>query len=100
VNGTEIEEASIISSEMTADPEAGVELTAEIDLGEATPDRVTVIGLFYDKQGRFRGTVRGVETNPSGIVAVSPGSISIRTPPDIDSEQVTSHEVVVFDGFV
>jgi len=100
VNGREMEDISIVSSEMTAEPESGVDLAAEIDLKGATPDRVTVIGLFYDSEGRFRGTVRDVDTNPIDTVASSAGSIGIRTPPDLEDEQIGSHELVVLDGFV
>jgi len=100
VNGTEIAEATIISSEMTADPESGVDLAAEVDLGGANPDRVTVVGLFYDAQGRFRGALRDVDTNPTDTVAVSTGSITIRTPPNLEDQQVESHELVVLDGYI
>lgn len=100
VGGAEIEEISLVSSEVSADPEAGVELAAEIDLQGATPDRVTVFGLFYDDQGRFRGTVRGVDTNPAETVAVSPATITIRTPPNLEGKQVTSYEVLAFEGLV
>lgn len=100
VNGTEIREATVISSEMTADPEGGVDLAAEVDLGGANPDRVTVVGLFYDAQGMFRGALRDVDTNPTDTVAVSTASITIRTPPNLEGQQVESHELVVLDGYI
>jgi hypothetical protein len=100
VNGSEISEASVISSNMTAEAEGGVDLSAEIDLNDATPDRVTVVGLFFDAQGRFRGTVRDVEPNPADTVVVSAGSIGIRTPPNLVDQQVESHELVVLDSSI
>ncbi|WP_139246237.1 hypothetical protein [Natrinema hispanicum] len=100
VDGRVIEDATVISSDMTVDPEGGVDLAVEVDLNGIEPNAVTVIGLFYDDQGRFRGTVSDVDTNPSETVAVSAGTISIRTPPNLETQQVTSHDVVVLDGGV
>jgi hypothetical protein len=97
VNGAEIEEATVVSSEMTVSAESGVDLAAEIDFNGVTPDRVTVIGLFYDAEGRLRGTVRHVATNPAETVAVSAESL-IRTPPNLNDQQATSHELVVLEG--
>lgn len=100
INPTPIESASIESTTLDATPEGGVDFAAEVDLGGATPERVTVLGLFYDDDGRFRGTIRGVETSPGSTVAVSGATIGIRTPPDRDGEQITSQEVFVFDGIM
>jgi len=100
VDGQPLSEISVVSSEISADPEASVELTAEIALNSASPDRVTVLGLFYDAQGTFRGTVRSVETNPGDTIAVSTGTISIRTPPNLDGQQIVDHEIVVLKGSI
>lgn len=100
VDATQIEAATVISSGATVDAESGVDLAAEVDLQGASPDAVTLIGLFYDAQDQFRGTVSTFERNTAETVAMSTGSISIRTPPNLQNQQVDSYEIVVLDGFI
>lgn len=85
---------------MTADPEGSIDLTAEIDLQGANPDTVTIVGLFYDVQGRFRGAISSFKRNPAATVAMSVRTISIRTPLNLQGQQVDSHKIVVLDGFI
>lgn len=51
VEGIEIEDVTIMSSELKAEPESGVDLTTDVDLNGATPDQVTILGLLFDGQG-------------------------------------------------
>lgn len=91
---------TVRSSSMRADPEAGVELAAEIELGNADPSSVTVIGLLYDDAGRFRGAIRMPDTKPRETVAVSRGTIAVRTPPNLEDESIAEHEFLVFEGLI
>jgi hypothetical protein len=100
VNGTIIEQASVVNSDMIVEPEAGVEVVGEINLGSANPDRVTVVALVYDSQGRLRGTMWTQNTSPAQTIAFSKGTISIRTPPNLPEEAPSSFEFVVLNGFV
>jgi hypothetical protein len=100
INGNVIEQASVANSDMVVEPEAGVDVVGEIDLGNANPDRVTVFALVYDSQGRLRGTMGVQETNPAQTVAYSRSTISIRTPPNLPEEAPSSFEFVVLNGFV
>lgn len=95
-----IEQASVANSDIIVEPEAGVDVVGEIDLGSANPDRVTIVALVYDSQGRLRGTMRVQETNPVQTIAFSRNTISIRTPPNLPEEAPSSFEFVVLDGFV
>lgn len=98
VSASPIAGASVVSSSMTAEPEGGVDIVGEIALENTNVDRVVMFGLVYDTQGRLRGTVRDSTRSPSETIAFSAGGPLIRTPPDID-QQVSSHEILVLNGF-
>lgn len=95
-----IEGVEVLSSTFEAEAESGVDISVEVDLGGTNPDRVTVITLFFDPQDRYRGAVRNIERSPGETVAVSGGTIGIRTPPNLEDEQVDSFQVTVFAGVV
>jgi hypothetical protein len=95
-----LDDLSVVSSSFTAEPESGVKFATEVDLQGATPDRVTILALFFDDSGVFRGTIRGIENHPSDTVAISGQRIGLRTPPNLDTEQITDFVVLVFEGVV
>ena len=55
VNGREMEDISIVSSEMTAEPESGVDLAAEIDLKGQPPTESPSSGSSTIQKGDFVG---------------------------------------------
>jgi hypothetical protein len=92
-------EMELLNSNLDVDPEAGVDFVAEVDIGDADIDRIVAIALLYDDAGRLRGSVRDVTTNPVQSVAVSAGNL-VRTPPDLEDEQITDFSLYLFDGYV
>ena len=95
-----IESAEVSSSTLDYTAEGGVDFAVEVNLNTTPPDQVTVLALFYDSDGRYRGTIRGIETSPRRSVAMSGARIGLRTPPNREDEYVSGFTVVVFDGVV
>lgn len=98
VNAPQIE-GEILNSNLDVDPEAGVDLAAEVDIGDTSVDRISAIGLLYDDSGSLRGSISRVIRNPGDTVAISGGTLA-RTPPSLEDEQITNFELLLFDGLV
>jgi len=88
--------ASVVGSEMAADPESGVTVTGRVDVSREM-DQLLAIALVYDDAGRLRGTLTAPgQSLPAGETwrFETVGDISIRTPPNVDAQPV-DHEVLL-----
>lgn len=91
---TQVDGAEVVDSNLTTD-EHSIEIIGEVELTRELPDRVVVIGLLYDEDGVFRGSLRDVESNPQESVVFSRGRFTRRPP---SKPSISEYEVIVLDG--
>lgn len=99
MRGEVIENARVLDASMSFDGSA-VTVTGEVDIGDTNASRITVVALIYDDEGRFRGSVSDVETDPQATdtVAFDAGLVGFRAPSSMADPD--SYELLVINGSV